>query len=341
MKVKEIQNISAYRESYEKCFSASTYNHYFQRFHVLINTDTLYYRLRWKSRVRYYVVSDGEKPIIIAGFRRHNRNCIIPIGCKEGYDYFDFVYGTDNLALIKNAIATLFEYLRLQGIKTIEFRFLAENSPLYHTILESNHKINNLISVKNTSISLGFPDYATYKSTLSKHVKQNLRTARNRIAKDGKNYVYTFLAGNNTNEIIFNQKCEKYLDLYLERQAEKYQGKSYRHQIYLKHFNYITKSVVNENCIMADISIDDRVVAFLQGGLSSDGRSFEIPRLAIDDKYGFYSPGMILIDETIKKIMNCNLGIDEFNLCRGEEEYKYKMGGSNYDTLNFTVSLKK
>ena len=64
----------------------------------------------------------------------------------------------------------------------------------------------------------------------------------------------------------------------------------------------------------------------MQGTLNSDWSEYEIPRLAINDKFAFFSPGMILVNEAIKYMMG-NTDIKIFNLCRGDEKYKYDMGG--------------
>ena len=49
-----------------------------------------------------------------------------------------------------------------------------------------------------------------------------------------------------------------------------------------------------------EIRIDDELAAFMQGTLNSDWSEYEIPRLAINDKFAFFSPGMILVNEAIK-----------------------------------------
>lgn len=337
MIVKLSRNLESIKDTYMECFEKSEYNHYFQSYPVINNTDTWYYRVRWHSPVIYYMVIDEDKPVLIAGFRQDNPKSLIPIGGKEGYDFCDFVYGTDDMEKIEHAVFELLETLREKKIVSMVLKFLDENSPAYKIFCKYNLICGTAELIKNTSISIQYPDYNAYLSTLSRHVRQNLRTARNRIARDGKLYEFSFYTGR-TDVDILKKVCTNYLEVYLNRQADKYKGNSFQHQLFLKKFNYITNSAINERCIMADIKIDGKVAAFLQGGLSSSKKMFEVPRLAIADKFGVYSPGMLLVDETIKFLIN-HMEIDEFNLCRGDEEYKYKMGGKNYNTINCVISV--
>lgn len=50
--------------------------------------------------------------------------------------------------------------------------------------------------------------------------------------------------------------------------------------------------------------------------------------LAIDMEYSFYSPGYVLLCETMKYVIP-NTSIRNIDLCRGTEKYKTDMGGGN------------
>lgn len=72
-------------------------------------------------------------------------------------------------------------------------------------------------------------------------------------------------------------------------------------------------------------------------GLTSLSGEYIIPRLAINDKYKSYSPGILLINETIKFLISNNK-IHTLDLSQGEEEYKYKMGGVKHYSYNFIIT---
>lgn len=54
-----------------------------------------------------------------------------------------------------------------------------------------------------------------------------------------------------------------------------------------------------------------------------------VPRLAINPKFSRYSPGIILINETMK-LCESEFGYTEFDLSKGIEQYKIAMGGEKY-----------
>ena len=68
-------------------------------------------------------------------------------------------------------------------------------------------------------------------------------------------------------------------------------------------------------------------------------RKVEIPILAMDKVYHFYSPGMLLVNETIKFFFNTR-SFYCVDLCRGNEKYKTDMGGVTYNTIDMIIELK-
>ena len=59
--------------------------------------------------------------------------------------------------------------------------------------------------------------------------------------------------------------------------------------------NYIK----NHNGLTIALYIDGKLASFMSGMLGRQNE-YVVPRLSINDEYGFYSPGMILINEAIK-----------------------------------------
>ena len=65
----------------------------------------------------------------------------------------------------------------------------------------------------------------------------------------------------------------------------------------------------------------------------------QIPRLAIDSEYSFYSPGYLMVCETLKWLM-INSDIQTLDLMRGGEKYKLDLGGQKYITYKCDVLIK-
>ena len=259
----------------------------------------------------------------------------IAVGLSLG-EYTALVYS--GILGFEDGIKLVFAELKRSKIKNIIWKFWEVDSYSFTTI----KKLVNVVEineVKNTRINIGnYDSYDDYWKSLGKHAKQNVRTAYNRLKRENKKIEFKFYDSNTICENNFCTKLDEFLDLYLVRQSLKYKGGKKLHQLYLSKFNYITNSLRNDHSIMMEIRINDELAAFMQGTLNSDWSEYEIPRLAINDKFAFFSPGMILVNEAIKYMMG-NTDIKIFNLCRGDEKYKYDMGGENYYTANVKLTL--
>ena len=77
MIIKKYNSIKKIEEIYDELYNSLPKKHAFQSLSFLKQTDTLYYKLRWRSSVSYYVVFEQDKPILIAGFRKYNKDTVI------------------------------------------------------------------------------------------------------------------------------------------------------------------------------------------------------------------------------------------------------------------------
>ena len=90
-------------------------------------------------------------------------------------------------------------------------------------------------------------------------------------------------------------------------------------------------SLPGENGFVAVVKVDGRIAGFMEGYINERKKSLEVPRLAIDDAFSFYSPGMLLLNESVKWLIE-NSDVRIIDLCRGTEKYKIDMGGVVYHT---------
>jgi CelD/BcsL family acetyltransferase involved in cellulose biosynthesis len=81
--------------------------------------------------------------------------------------------------------------------------------------------------------------------------------------------------------------------------------------------------------------IDKSIAGFCAGFVSHNGKII-LPFLAINSVFSRYSPGAILITESIKFLVE-NHNYKYFDLSRGEEKYKYTYGGIEH--FNFTYEI--
>lgn len=83
--------------------------------------------------------------------------------------------------------------------------------------------------------------------------------------------------------------------------------------------------------------IDHKAAAFMTG-FKSNSNSIVFPMLAIDSDYSKYMPGKLMINETIKYLIN-NSTIRVLDLSRGTEKYKLDMGGTIHKNYSVEVML--
>lgn len=183
------------------------------------------------------------------------------------------------------------------------------------------------------NVSIQFAEYETYIKSLSKSTRQNLRTAKNRIQRDSKDLKLV----TNFQESLSKQKIDECISIYAYRQENRY-GSAFLNRLSINTINYTSSLMRKSKGFLIILEIDNKVGAFMFGYMNKECGSFEVPRLAINNEYSFYSPGMLLVDKSIE-FFTKNTTVRCLDLCRGTEPYKMKMNGGIYNTLNFTIDL--
>lgn len=340
MYIKEHKNILDIRNIYDLFYSLNESLCVDQSFEMINSCNNIQYLLKCKSKLYVYVVyNDNNEPILIAPFRKRGKTYSVA-GSQEHFEFVDFIYSTNDFKILYKAINTLLSYISKKGFDIFEIKFLDEKSltnDVIKKIYEDEKYSLESDNVNNVNIPIEYENYELYFSNLSKHTRQNVRTAYNRINKNNLKFEF-HIYGINKEDTVKVKKAmhKKYLDLYKLRLGNQYKA-NYIGRLF-KHFDYVSKTVMQDFGFMADICIDGKVVAFMEGHIDKKHNSIEIPRLAIDSEYGFYSPGLCLVNETVKYLMN-NTAIKSLNLCRGDEQYKLNMGGQVYITNNYRIQL--
>lgn len=183
------------------------------------------------------------------------------------------------------------------------------------------------------NVAIQFESYQSLISSISKSTKQNLRTAENRLKRDGKEHSLI----SNYYEPFSKKQIQQCIDLYFTRQKEKY-AKDLFNQAMIKIINFTTQMMRKNKGLFVALLIDGEITEFMFGYININSHSYEVTKLAINDEYGFYSPGMVLISKAVEFFSN-NTDIRKLDLCRGTEQYKLKMGGEIYHTYNYSISL--
>lgn len=141
-----------------------------------------YYRIIDRCKIRYYVIRKNNIPIMIAPILHYTNGTTELFGRYNGYNYSDFLYDTTY------PLDKAWEML-MSEIKSLSLYKVKADS----RIIELVDK-NTLTQIQNVAIHFG-TDYDKYFSGLSKSVRQNIRTAYNRLIKDNHNIKLINISG--------------------------------------------------------------------------------------------------------------------------------------------------
>ena len=246
--------------------------------------------------------------------------------CATGY--LDFLYPENvtesdfNEMLSDLKIIAKGRTIRINKIneKSLLFPYLSEHYPVKDEMICVNIALPETIE--------------DYYGSLSKSCKQNYRTAKNRMAREEKPWTVEVYM----NRVVPKNEIKDMMSVYIRREEER-QGKSINPIVRLVQgsINPITKTCFSlPNAFVSCLRICGNVAGFLAGYVSNDKSTIVVPRLAIDSEYGVYCPGTLLIYETIDWLIK-NTPIRNLDLSRGEEKYKYVMGGTQHINRDFEI----
>ncbi len=184
-----------------------------------------------------------------------------------------------------------------------------------------------------------------YLLTLSKQTKQNLRTARNRMNRDGVSYRFEIMG-----RIEDEQLINKLIDIHTSRIISKKEDKNKTRQTITtkikaiilrykeKHNNIIRESMrqMNESCIVV-VYLSGRIAGYLYGLKERNTSCIRIMQNCFNEEFKFYSPLFRGAYDFIIKEQYVDNRIEEIDFTRGDEEYKYRLGGEETLLYHFKI----
>lgn len=182
----------------------------------------------------------------------------------------------------------------------------------------------------------------SFYETLSKNVRQNYRTAKNRLQKDGHSYSVEVLQTN-----ISQEETKELFSIYRERR-EDCDGEVSKTRQFVKscltllgiekYIDIMSEYAKVTPLFYGKIIIDGNDIgAFCEGQYNCDKNIISIGRIATKGIYYKYSPGLIMLVEIIESLKN---DINYFDLTRGSEDYKFKLGGIVHNNFCFKIKVK-
>ena len=177
--------------------------------------------------------------------------------------------------------------------------------------------------------------YEEYYECLSRNQRLNIKKTFNRLKHDKQEYNIDIKIGS----IVSDKFMKDALRIYNKREGERVgHERGYLSKFRQLHFEPITPALQKmTNNFNAGLYLKNvGLIAFLSGFITN-GNEFIGPRCAMDSTFARYSPGKLLINESIKWLIT-NTNIRCLDLSRGDELYKYEMGGVTH--INYAYEIK-
>lgn len=272
----------------------------------------------FKGKLRYLAfIKDENIYAILPVLKKKTCCCSVYL-----LDYFDILYSNKmNKSEISKCIIKDLNNnqisLHLSGVN--------ENSNLYKLM---KNKIAIKGETKCSAIKLESDNtFDSFFKNLSKSVRQNIRTAYNRLQTDNKSIEYR-----DENKGTVKKTIRHYNKLYVVRRLKRYKNMSILKSICYYFNEPILSSILKSNHFkLVSIIIDGQIAGYMAGLLQN--KVFYVPRLVINDKFAKYSAGMLLICEFIKHAK----GVDYLDLSSGSESYKKMLQAIEHKNYDITI----
>ena len=300
-----------------------------------------------KGEVVFLEVIKSGKVLLIAPLwiLRHTYLLVNKQGCyfwgKDGYsDYLNFIYSEFD----GEALNALFAFIRKEyGVSRYYLEFLQEGGEAVSYIeqlVPNIHKISFFYPVLNLP-----NEVELYSKGLSKHARQNLRTAHNRTIKDGLTFNSTIIE--KCSDRLIRYKCEE-----IRKERLPYKTKTMREQWSLKtkihmffddrlriKFPYHSVIDVEKNGNLLLITCGDDIAAFFYFGYELPKKRVVVMTAGTNAKYARYSPGFYYMYQQIRRWIEDG-SVKTIDFTRGGEKYKYDLGCVGTPVCNLFFTFK-
>ncbi len=316
-----------------------TYFQTFSWYRMLLEKDTT--KDTKNHEVVFVKVADNAGALLICPlfiikfpFRLVNRPGIFIYGSWGWTDYCNFIY--DKLDQ-KVFVETLYQVSRKYNVIRWNFRSIKESTKLYSFV---SNKYELFDEKTETCVHLIMPkNQEEYHKSLSKHSRQNLRTAMNRLHRDNINYTI-----NHCDCLLNLNEFQKFRIDRLTQKVKPYKSSlltSIKISIW-KLLKYSFPDYIpfgsDKNCKYLSIkdSKGNLLAAFCYGYDLIHNEAV-IMAACVNETYRFYSPGMVAMYDFI--VSNLGLNMFKIDFTRGAEPYKYALGGEEHFIHHFSIKV--
>lgn len=342
MAIKVYNRISKIKGLWEQLFSKNPTLTYFQSYEwnqCLENRFKSLHFIKYRNcKIRYIVCNDELIAPLVINEAEHHINMV---GHDESSDYLTFIHGPMSVECLKKDIKEVLITYRNYHFQLSKINEIFPMREAMEKLISDEIKC---IETHSAACVHVFTDYDTsLYNNMGKSKRQNYRTALNRMEKDGHKYIIE--TGFKKVDKKLSQKLYK---LYFQRRYDCDEQPSgrlkqlyyrVRYRIGISSFgdrqDVLSNYAKRKPVFLSSIFIDGNLAAFCEGAYSNDGKIICIARVATHSDYYKYSPGFVLLVNTIDKVKD---QIRVFDLTRGTESYKFDLNGVKH--LNYSYQIE-
>ncbi len=290
----------------------------------------LSYSAKWQAVPLFLEVIDNEAPVMIVPLcKKLLKDEYTMFGDEAGYGYIDFIYSKD---IGQDKIEECFELLcrELKGNK-LSINCIREESLVCQFLLKKFEPKPTICTCADLHNS-----YEEYLASLNKHDRHHIRNAYSRLESENKKVSLKVYY----KQQLPPEELSKIVEMYAARRKSRYgRAGGTLNKLFFRYLSICSVAMKKtDKFVHFILYIDDSPAAFYNGFLPREGGAITIPRLAINIEYGKYSPGILLLNESIKKILELGIA-DKIDFMKGQERYKYEMGGKEHLYYGFDIFL--
>lgn len=263
-------------------------------------------------------------------FRLINKKGAYFFGCQGWNDYCNFIYRDFS----PHAMKYLMEDLYVKwGITYYRFDYMKEETMAYRYIIDNKFDIEIVYDKSSIAVGLTLPmGELEYRGMLSKNVRQNIRTAVNRMKKSGIEYVICY----NDHEVDLEQFCT----YRKKRVAEKnrwtinsfvFKVKMWLLRLLRYQFPDYTPfdDMMDMGSRFLTIKAGNVLLASFCYVYDAVHREVLVMAVSLNESYAWYSPGMVAMYHFIIDLLEDDT-VKFVDFTRGNEKYKYSLGGTEH-----------
>lgn len=185
-------------------------------------------------------------------------------------------------------------------------------------------------------VKIPFPDdYPEYEKGFNSHARNNLHRAYKKVRSNELDMSLQVIKGPFTDKALLSDAMKIYTKRESERKNRRIDFIPYIKHRYFSALLWAMETLASHYTFC--FFLNNKLVAFMTGFVTNYNE-IVFPYLAIDSTFASYAPGKLMIAESIKYLQE-HSAIRVLDLSRGDEKYKFEVGGVRHYNYRFEIQL--